>query len=74
MLFILFYIVPVICCLILFTFNNYLVKKDKLEYVWKLKSDISWFMTLFPILNVIFFILVLAVVIYFLTKDFMEQN
>ena len=72
--FIVFYIVPVVGCLILFTFNNYLVKKDKLEYQWFLSADIVWFMAAFPVLNVIFFVLVLVVVIYFLTKNCIEQN
>jgi heme/copper-type cytochrome/quinol oxidase subunit 2 len=72
--FILFYIVPVFCCLILFTFNNYLVKIKKLDYAWKITADIFWFFILIPAVNIITFVFVLYLVIYFLTKDFIEQN
>lgn len=71
---ILYYIVAVICCFVLFTFNNYLVKIKKIDYQWKITADIFWWFTLIPVLNILFFIFVLCLVIYHLTKDFIEQN
>jgi hypothetical protein len=69
-----YYIIPVICCFILFTFNNYLVKVKKLDYQWKITADIFWWFTLIPALNIMFFIFVLFLVVYYLTKNFIEQN
>lgn len=71
---ILLYVVTVVCCFVLFTFNNYLVKIKKLDYEWKITADIFWFFTLIPMANIITFVFVLCAVIYFLTKDFIEQN
>ncbi len=71
---ILCYIVPVVSCFILFVINNYLVKVKKLDYQWKITADIFWWFTLMPAVNIIAFVFVLCLVIYFLTKDFIEQN
>ena len=71
---ILYYIVSIVSCSILFVFNNYLVKVKKLDYQWKITADIFWFFTLMPTVNIIAFVFVLCLVIYFLTKDFIEQN
>lgn len=71
---ILLYVVPVFCCFVLFKFNNYLVKIKKLDYTWKITADIFWWFTLIPAVNIITFVFVLCIVIYFLTKDFIEQN
>ena len=70
----LYYIAVVICCLVLFIFNNYLVKKNKLEYQWKITADLVWVFALLPGVNVVVGIFVLGVVIYNLTKTFIEQN
>ena len=55
-----YYIIVAICCLVLFIFNNYLVKKNKLDYQWKITAD------LVPGINVIVFV----IVIHNLTKKF----
>lgn len=71
---ILYYIIPVICCLVLFTFNNYLVKIKKIDCRWKIPADVFWRFTLIPALNMLFFIFIFCLDIYYLTKDFIEQN
>lgn len=71
---ILCYTVTVVSCFILFVINNYLVKVKKLDYRWKITADIFWGVTLMPAVNIIAFVFVLCLVIYFLTKDFIEQN
>ncbi len=71
---ILCYTVTVVSCFILFVINNYLVKVKKLDYQWKITADIFWWLTLMPAVNIIAFVFVLCLVIYFLTKDFIEQN
>lgn len=68
------YLVAVVCCLVIFIFNNYLVKKDKLEYQWKLTADLVWVFALLPGINATVGIFVLGVIIYNLTKKFIEQN
>lgn len=70
----LYYIIVVICCLVLFIFNNYLVKKNKLHNQWKITADYVWLFALLPGINIVVFILVLCVIIYYLTKNFVEQN
>lgn len=70
----LYYIAMVICCLVLFIFNNYLVKKNKLDYQWKITADLVWLFALLPGINLIVFIFVFAIVLHNLTKNFIEQN
>lgn len=70
----LYYIITVGCCSVLFIFNNYLVKTKKIDYQWKITADIFWWFTLIPIVNTITSIFVLCLVIYYLTKNFIEQN
>lgn len=72
--FFIYYILTVVCCSVLFIFNNYLVKIKKIDYQWKITADIFWWFTLTPALNVITSIFVLCLVIYYLTKNFIEQN
>jgi hypothetical protein len=68
------YLISLVLCFCLFVFNNYLVKIKKLEYRLKREADTIWFFTLFPGLNAIVFIVVLCAIIYYLTKNIIEQN
>jgi hypothetical protein len=71
---IIIYIVSLVCCLIALVLCNYLVKHNKIHNQWKTPADIVWLFSLIPGINVMCFSIMLCVIIYYLTKNFIEQN
>ena len=68
------YLISYVLCFCIFLYNNYLVKIKKLDHKWRIEAEAFWFIVLFPILNSVFFILFLFRIIFYTTKNFIEQN
>lgn len=68
------YLISLVLCFCLFVFNNYLVKIKKLEYKWRIDALSFWFFVLCPVVDIYMFIIVLCTIIFYLTKNFIEQN
>lgn len=68
------YLISLVLCFCLFVFNNYLVKIKKLEYKWRIDALSFWFFVLCPVVDIYVFIIVLCTIIFYLTKNFIEQN
>lgn len=68
------YTTTVFCSLVVYVFNNYLVKRKNLDYQWHMTADLVWIFSLLPGVNAVVLLFVSFVIIYNLTKNFIEQN